>query len=303
MISGAAFNKNGGREPGARLDAVAFLSKMATPGDQVPPQLSSFILPNVRTTGAILGTGAYGSVEKLEVDGLFCAGKKVHDVLTDPRYMGSQRQVERYYNKCIILSRLRHPKIVQFLGICFLPSSRLPVLVMELMQYNLQDLLESHPNIPYSIKHSLIKDVAQGLHYLHSQTPSIVHCNLTARTILLNASLTSKIADLGEARVFDDSGHPLTSVPGNSVYMPPEAFPDPFVGNVEYNSKLDIFSFGVIVLFTVTNVFPSDILPATYTDENEWLQQRSELERRQKYINIAKMVMKKGNTCSHVFPA
>lgn len=265
--------------------------KMVTPSEQVPPQLRPFVLPNVRTTGISLGVGAYGSVEKLEVDGLVCAGKKVHEILIDPREGGSQKQVERYYNECILLSQLRHPNIVQFLGICFLPQSRLPVLVTELMQYNLHDLLESRPNIPHSIKHSILKDVAQGLHYLHSQTPSIVHRNITALNVLLNSSLTSKITDFGEAKVFEYPDHKLTPFPGTAAYMSPEARSHFDDETVKYDSKLDIFSFGVLVLFIVTNVFPCDILSATYVDEKEELHARSELERRQKYITVAEMVM------------
>lgn len=258
-------------------------------GEQVPTQLRSFILRNVRTTGIVLGTGAYGNVEKLELDGLICAGKKVHDVLIES---GVERFIEKVYNECILHSHLRHPNIVQFLGICFLPSSRLPMLVMELIEYNLHGLLESHPNIPLSIKHSVVDDVAQGLHYLHSQMPSIAHRNLTAVNILLNGSLTSKIADFGEALIFDDPDRALTPLPGSLVYMPPEAFA--LGDTVEYNTKLDIFSFGIVILFTVTNMFPADILPATYSDEMEVLHSRSELERRSRYIEVAERVHQDG---------
>ena len=43
------------------------------------------------------------------------------------------------------------------------------------------------------------------------------------------------------------------------MYMPPEAGQD-----AKYNTKLDIFSYGVVTLFTITQVFPKDLLPPTY---------------------------------------
>jgi len=60
------------------------------------------------------------------------------------------------------MSSLRHPHIVQFLGVCFLPGSRLPALVMERLMMSLGDLLDNNPNISLAIKHSVLHDVASG---------------------------------------------------------------------------------------------------------------------------------------------
>ena len=63
--------------------------------------------------------------------------------------------------------------------------------------------------------------------------------------------------------------------------MPPEACSD----HAKFNEKLDIFSFGHLALFTATQVFPCDLLPATFCDDNGNLCARTEVERRQKYID------------------
>jgi serine/threonine protein kinase len=71
--------------------------------------------------------------------------------------------------------------------------------------------------------------------------------------------------------------------------MPPESAAyseDP----LSYSSKLDIFSFGVLLLFVVTQEFPKDPLPATYVDANE-LKPRNELQRRMPYISHAEQVL------------
>ena len=106
---------------------------------QNAPQLRPFILSNVTPTGRKLGEGSYGCVEELEVNGLICAGKRMYETLIDPGNEGADRMIQKYYDECHLLSDLRHPNIVQFLGICFLeaqPGSplNLPVLVMERLQ-------------------------------------------------------------------------------------------------------------------------------------------------------------------------
>ena len=152
------------------------------------------------------------------------------------------------------MTELRHPHIVQFLGLCFLDESALPVLVMERLDSSLDDLLETSPGIPLTLKQSLLTDVARGLLYLHSHNPPVIHRNLTARNILLTSSLVAKISDLGNARIVNlqpgQLATTLTRVPGTHVYMPPESFDE----HSRYGPRLDIFSYGHLALFTLTQV-------------------------------------------------
>ena len=153
-----------------------------------------------------------------------------------------------------VMTEMRHPNIVQFLGLCFLEGSALPVLVMERLDSSLDDLLETSPGLPLTLKQSLLTDVARGLLYLHTHNPPVVHRDLSARNVLLTSSLVAKISDLGNARIVNlQPGHlarTLTRVPGAQVYMPPEAFDQ----HSQYGPQLDIFSFGHLALFTLTQV-------------------------------------------------
>ena len=171
------------------------------------PGLRRFLLPNVRSTGKALGTGAYGSVEEVAVDGVVCAGKKIHETLLE---RGANPNIaERYIEECQLMSDLRHPHIVQFLGICFLPPSRLPVLVMEKLHTSLDDLLERHTrhpplltmaDIPLSLKKSMLLDIVNGLVFLHHHVPTpVIHRDLTAKNVLLNSLMVAKISDLGNS--------------------------------------------------------------------------------------------------------
>ena len=149
---------------------------------------------------------------------------------------------------------MRHPHIVQFLGLCCLKGSTLPVLVMERLDTNLDNLLETLPSIPLMLKQSMLSDVARGLLYLHTHNPLIVHRDLSARNVLLTSSLVAKITDLGNARIINvrpgQLARTLSRVPGTVTYMPPEAFDEP----PQYGPQLDIFSFGNLALFTFTQV-------------------------------------------------
>ena len=152
------------------------------------------------------------------------------------------------------MAELQHPHIVKFLGLCYLEGSKLPVLVMERLDRSLHELLETTPNLPLTLKHQLLIDVSQGLLYLHTRNPCIVHRDLSAQNVLLTSKPVAKISDLGNARFVDlqpgQLAKTLTAVPGAWVYMPPEAFGE----HVRYSKPLDIFSFGHLALFTFTQV-------------------------------------------------
>lgn len=225
---------------------------MAVPPEGLP---GHFVIQGVRETGRTLGEGAYGTVIELEANGVQCAGKKLHESLVDPGNVGVGSLMATFNRECQLMANLRHPHLIQFLGVCFLPAVPYPVLVMERMHSNLHSLLEDSRDIPLSLKVSILTDVTRGLVYLHRQRPDpLVHRDLSAKNVLLNASLEAKISDLGNSRMVrlqpGQLTRSLTTAPGTQVYMPPEALGEHAV----YGCSLDIFSFGHLALFTLTQV-------------------------------------------------
>ena len=183
-----------------------------------------------------------------------CAGKKLHEALLDVENEGVGEVVHKYLQECQLMSSLRHPNITQFLGLCFLPNTQLPLLVMERLETSLDDLLEYMPNLPLSLKRSVLEDVASGLLYLHSMQPPVIHRDLTSKNVLLTSSLVAKITDMGNSRIVNmrpgQMARTLSKYPGTLVYMPPEAQDEKH----HYGSSLDIFSFGHLSLYTLTQV-------------------------------------------------
>ena len=248
------------------------------------PELQQFVVANVQPTGKKLGNGAYGSVEKVKIPGATCAAKKIHDILLRTGSEDEVRNVtDKFVQECRLMSSLRHPHIVQFLGVCFLPGSRLPALVMERLMMSLGDLLDNNPNVSLATKCSVLQDVASGLVYLHNHVPQIIHRDLTANNVLLNSAMVAKLADLGVARIVDIQPGRLAATmsqnPGTAVYMPPEAL-EP---NARYNTTIDVFSFGNLALYTFTQIFPEP-KAATYINSTGTVAARTEVERRIDYF-------------------
>ena len=268
------------------------------------PELRPFVLSNVTRTGTRIGAGAYGSVDEVAIS-VCGAAKKIHDIFQDRSEIPQdeiRRASTQFVKECQLMSTLRHPNIVQFLGVCFFEGSRLPALVMERLLTSLHDLLAPETQPPpgtlpplsffkLGLKCSVLHNVACGLDYLHHQTPPIIHRDLSARNILLNSRLVGKLADLGVARIVprmpDAALATMTKAPGASVYMPPEAIA-PAESNDEmskYDASIDVFAFGVVTIFTVGETFPCEPLAHNYTNmETGVLVARTELQRRSKYM-------------------
>lgn len=200
-------------------------------------------------------------MEELETEGLPVAGKKINEALLNLDHKGYEEVIQKYVVECELLSDLRHPNVVQFLGLCSSENTSLPVLVMELLMTSLQGLLESTSNVSLALKSAVLKDVARGLVYLHNHDPVVVHQDLMANNVLINSAFVAKISDLVNSRVVVlQSGQlakMLSEVPERLLYVPPEALccrPSGDTSNSCKSVKFDIFSFGHLALLTITQV-------------------------------------------------
>ena len=87
-------------------------------GDTILAGLQSFIVLDVQYTGVELGRGAYGSIYEVKIAGALCASKQIHDeFLREGTPKDIDHLLKTFEAECLLLSNLRHPNIVQFLGI------------------------------------------------------------------------------------------------------------------------------------------------------------------------------------------
>ena len=225
-------------------------------------ELSPYCIPKLPNLGECQGFGSYGSVYHVQLNGINCIAKRIHDILLG---QGKEEKVsledkraayQKFRYECILLSRMRHPNIVQFMGVHYGPERDYGTeltLIMECLSMNLEECLKEYSNIEMWLKMSILLDVSQGLCHLHSQ--GIIHRDLTAANILLTTSFNAKIADLGASKIIDI--HPLAAskqskIPGTLGYMPPEAL----ARVPRYDFALDIFSFGVVILYVMIQEYP-----------------------------------------------
>ena len=201
-----------------------------------------------------LGSGSYGGVCKAKCDGLPCAAKIMHPTLFDLHDTGAVSYLRKFHEECHLLSLARHPNVVQYLATYYDPDTRLPVLLMEICDESLTALLERSPGpLSYHIELNICHDIALALVYLHSN--GLIHRDLTGNNVLMIAGPRAKITDFGMSKlaIVNPRMTALTLCPGNVLYMSPEALDKAKT----YTAKLDVFSFGVIVIQILTRQFPN----------------------------------------------
>ena len=231
------------------------------------------------------GHGAYGYVFKVNVNGVERIAKKIHSAYVNQVNPEEKQGItSKFRTECIILSKLRHPNIVQFVGVHYGRGGRTDLtLFMECLSSDLDKFLNNHPNLPLSLKMSFLQDISFGLVYLHECVPPIIHRDLTARNILISDKCQAKIADVGVAKAVDIRAQQAaahTTNPGQMYYMPPEALEEA----ASCTPKLDIFSFGHLALYTVNQEFPVVAYRVTQTSS---MQRQGIIERakRQKALD------------------
>ena len=248
-------------------------------------QFQSLELAGVQLTGNKLGRGADAIVQEVNWVGTLCEAKQLHEILLeDDSPGGAKRFMENFEKECMTWSRLVHPCIVQFLGVYFLSGSRVPMLILEKMDTSLRNYLEAHKKeeFPLPDKVYVLRQVAQALSYLHNLSPPLVHHDLSPNNVLLNKiSLGAKVTDFGITRALDPSKMSRkSSVKGTQAFMPPEGLVDP----PKYDDKLDVFSYGNIIVTTVTRQWPEP--GPSKENHGDHLIAVSELQRRQQYIAL-----------------
>ena len=195
-------------------------------------------------TDETLGIGGWAVVKvaKLKV-----AAKCLHSQLV---YDYHRRQFRREMD---VAARVSHPNLLRFLG------ARLKggmAILTEFMPTSLRALVNRRPRQHLPLQHllSIAVDVARALNYLHNMTPDpIIHRDLSSANVLLQPSpdggWLAKVSDYGTANF---QSQLQTENPGSPVYTAPES------NNPALQSpKMDIFSFGVLLVEMCTCDFPA----------------------------------------------
>ena len=255
-------------------------------------RLQQVTLTSVKLDGRDLGRGAYAKVFTVKHRRMVYAAKEIHSILVEGVGQEQKQAIKKsFLLECCQCSQLHHPNIVQFIGISYLrKNSYLPVMVMELMDSSLTSFIRDNPTlVDFKIKRekklSILLDVSRGLTYLHSRDPPVIHRDLSPNNVMLTNKLVAKIGDLGVAKVTradrKQTKSKFTTAPGTVDFMPPESLTD----NPKYDTSLDVFSFGGIILFVINEEWPTPMTAVTFDLKTRHVRGLTEIERRQTYID------------------
>ncbi|XP_057548004.1 serine/threonine-protein kinase EDR1-like isoform X5 [Amaranthus tricolor] len=202
------------------------------------------------TVGTRVGIGFFGEVFRGIWNGTDVAIKVfLEQDLTS-------ENMEDFCNEIAILSRLRHPNVILFLGACTKPP-RLSM-VTEYMEmgslYYLIHLSGQKKKLSWRRRFKMLHDICRGLMCIHRM--KIVHRDLKSANCLVNKHWTVKICDFGLSRIMTESPMKDSSSAGTPEWMAPE-----LIRNEPFSEKCDIFSLGVIMWELCTLTRPWEGVP------------------------------------------
>ncbi|XP_043704024.1 putative cysteine-rich receptor-like protein kinase 43 [Telopea speciosissima] len=196
-----------------------------------------------------LGEGASGEVFK----GCLADGR---EIAVKRLFISYKSRSDEIYNEMYILTHTQHKNLVRFLGCCL--TNDVTLFVYEFFpNKSLDNFLfdpEKRKELDWKKRSGIIMGTAEGIQYLHNDCEClIVHRDIKASNILLDLRYRPKIADFGLARFCSkDMSLDCTPICGTLGYMAPE-----YLANGQLSEKIDVYSFGILVLEIVSGIMNS----------------------------------------------
>ncbi|XP_061346317.1 probable serine/threonine-protein kinase WNK3 [Gastrolobium bilobum] len=197
----------------------------------------------------VLGKGAFKKVYRAfdELEGIEVAWNqvKVADLLRN------SEDLERLYSEVHLLKTLKHKNIIKFYNSWVDTKNENINFITEIFTSGtLRQYRKKHKHVDLRALKKWSRQILEGLLYLHSHNPPVIHRDLKCDNIFVNGNQGEvKIGDLGLAAILQqaNSAH---SVIGTPEFMAPELYEE------EYNELVDIYAFGMCLLELVTVEYP-----------------------------------------------
>eukprot|EP01119_Soliformovum_irregulare_P002302 TRINITY_DN12587_c0_g1_i2.p1 TRINITY_DN12587_c0_g1~~TRINITY_DN12587_c0_g1_i2.p1 ORF type:complete len:647 (-),score=160.39 TRINITY_DN12587_c0_g1_i2:54-1964(-) len=196
-----------------------------------------------------LGVGQFGTVFKGKLLGKEVAVKKLN-----VKSLDNLSAHEDFMKEVKIMSSLRHPNLLLFMGVCTKLDGMM--MVMEFMAkgsvYGLLHPKDPNQRLSFKRRMLIARDAAQGMSWLHQMDPAFLHLDLKTANILVDENFTAKVADFGLSQLKAEL--PMEKI-GSPLYMGPE-----MLRGEKYDASADVYSFGIVLWELATEQEPySDI--------------------------------------------
>uniref|UniRef100_A0A2N9J0P4 Cysteine-rich receptor-like protein kinase 10 n=1 Tax=Fagus sylvatica TaxID=28930 RepID=A0A2N9J0P4_FAGSY len=182
-----------------------------------------------------LGEGGFGTVYKGTLPNR-------QEIAVKRLSKSSGQGVEQFKNEVVVVAQLQHRNLARLLGFCLEGEEK--ILVYEFVPNKSLDYILYDPKkqgqLDWSKRYKIIGRIARGIQYLHEDSRlRIIHRDLKASNVLLDADMNPKISDFGMARIFG-----VDQTQGNTSRI----VGDIYAMHGEFSVKSDVYSFGVLVL-------------------------------------------------------
>ena len=189
----------------------------------------------------IIGNGAFGTVYKA----FFMESSSIAAV---KRSKHSHESKTEFGAELSIIACLRHKNLVQLQGWCIEKGELL--LVYDYMPNGSLDKVlyqeSEHGNpLKWPYRYNIAVGLASVLTYLHQECEQqVIHRDIKASNIMLDASYNARLGDFGLARLMDHDKSPVSTLTAGTMgYLAPE-----YLQYGKATEKTDVFSYGVVIL-------------------------------------------------------
>ncbi|CAN8324300.1 unnamed protein product [Cochlearia groenlandica] len=199
-----------------------------------------------------LGEGGFGEVYKGKLsNGTEVAVKRLSKK--------SGQGAREFKNEAVLVSKLQHRNLVRLFGFCLEGEEK--ILIYEFVPNKSLDYFlfdsEKLGQLNWTRRYKIIEGIARGILYLHQDSQlTIIHRDLKASNVLLDANMNPRISDFGLSTIFgiEQTQGNTNRIAGTYAYMSPE-----YAMHGQYSMKSDIYSFGVLVLEIISGKKNSDV--------------------------------------------